>query len=51
MYTDLAVEQVTVRIQEPKREPLRSNDPCIEEFSLKVNCITRNTIRVYSCTG
>ena len=36
MHTDLAVEQDTVRIQEPRLEPQRSNDPCIKEFSLEV---------------
>ena len=34
--TDLAVEQDTARIQEPKLEPLRYNDPCIKGFSLEV---------------
>ena len=34
--TDLAVEQVTVRIQEPKLEPLRYNAPCIKEALLGV---------------
>ena len=33
--TDLTVEKDTVRIQEPRLEPLRSNDPCIKEFSLE----------------
>ena len=34
--TDLAVEKDTVRIEEPRLEPLRSNYPCIKEFSLEV---------------
>ena len=33
--TDLTVEKDTVRIQEPRLEPPRSNDPCFKEFSLE----------------
>jgi len=34
--TDVAVEKDTVRIQKPRLEPQRYNDPCIKEFSLEV---------------